>query len=200
MTLGAAPQRRDGVFDPGHICTTSGHHRSTRCCDDPPSALETIAAFDRRFPTDEHCLERLFQVRFGGGFDCPRCRRSTNWHRIRAERAYSCQWCGNHLHPTVGTPLENSRIPLRLWFYAIRQPESACSKMLVRQMTSAFGVAPATAQRIVRRIRDASIDWADILLSSHGPEPSAPTRRSSDAKPHPLQPDRMGSGLPLAWR
>ncbi|MHA3840498.1 transposase [Sphingomonas aestuarii] len=141
-------------------------HTPKRSWDDPPAALETIAAFDLHFPTDDSCLEQLFQTRFGTGFDCPRCGRSTNWHRIKAERAYSCQWCGNHLHPTAGTPLQSSRIPLRLWFYAIRQSERVSSKMLVRQIVAAFGVAPVTAQRIVRRVQDASIDWTEIILSS----------------------------------
>jgi hypothetical protein len=38
--------------------------------------------------------------------------------------------------------------------------------MLVHQIIAAFGVAPETAQRIVRRVRDASIDWSEISLSS----------------------------------
>ena len=79
----------------------------------------TIRDFFKQFPTDHACLEHIFNIRFGQGHACPKCERKANWYKIQAERAYSCQWCGNHLHPTVGTPFEDSRTPLQLWFYAI---------------------------------------------------------------------------------
>ena len=72
----------------------------------------TIREFFAQFPSDESCLEHLFEARFGQGHVYPKCQRKANWYRIKAERAYSCQWCGNHLHPTVGTPFEDSRTPL----------------------------------------------------------------------------------------
>lgn len=80
---------------------------------------QTIAQFFKRFPDEETCLQHLFDVRFGQGHVCPKCERESKWFRIKAERAFSCQWCGHHLHPTVGTPFEKSRTPLQLWFYAI---------------------------------------------------------------------------------
>ena len=79
----------------------------------------TITQFFRQFPDDETCLTHLFNVRFGDDYECAKCGRAGGWHRIKAERAYSCQWCGHHLHPTVGTPFEQTRTPLQLWFYAI---------------------------------------------------------------------------------
>ena len=79
----------------------------------------TTREFFKQFPDDETCLNHLFDVRFGQGHACPKCERPANWYRIKAERAYSCQWCGHHLHPTVGTPFEQTRTPLQLWFYAM---------------------------------------------------------------------------------
>lgn len=175
VNRGEASRRGGGMAGRGTMRRVAPRHVPKRGCDTPPASLETIAAFDRYLPTDDHCLEQLFQARFGAGFDCLRCRRATNWHRIKAERAYSCQWCGNHLHPTVGTPLQNSRIPLRLWFYAIRQPNGISAQLLVEQIVTAFGVAPATAQRVVRRVRDKSIDWAEIILASQRWERRAQT-------------------------
>lgn len=128
--------------------------------------LETSASFNRHFPNDEICLERLFQTRFGTGSDCSRCLRSTIWHRIRAERAYSCQWCGNHLHPTVGTPLKNSRIALRLWFYAVRQPASIEPQELASALMAVFDVTRQTATRVVQRVRDSSTDWTAVAMAA----------------------------------
>ena len=63
---------------------------------------------------------RIFiELRFGQGHECPKCKRSARWYPLRSGRAYCCQWCGHHLHPTVGTIFEASRTPLQFWFYAI---------------------------------------------------------------------------------
>ena len=52
---------------------------------------QTIAQFFKQFPDDESCLNHLFEIRFGQGFECPSCERPSKWFRIKAERAYSCQ-------------------------------------------------------------------------------------------------------------
>ena len=57
---------------------------------------QTVQDFFKRFPDDEACLVHLFENRFGQGHECPKCKKSAKWYRIKAERAYSCQWCGHH--------------------------------------------------------------------------------------------------------
>src|SRR3569623_50358 len=125
----------------------------------------TTTQFFRQFPDDETCLTHLFNVRFGQGFTCPSCERPSNWYRIKAERAYSCQWCGHHLHPTVGTPFEQTRTPLQLWFYAIHlfttKRHGVSSKELERQL----GVTYKTAWRMAGLIRQhmADVDGEDPI-------------------------------------
>lgn len=118
----------------------------------------TTTQFFRQFPDDENCLAHLFNVRFGQGYACPSCERSSSWYRIKAERAYSCQWCGHHLHPTVGTPFEQTRTPLQLWFYAIHlfttTRHGASGKELQRQL----GVTYKTAWRMAIMIRQHMTD------------------------------------------
>ena len=118
----------------------------------------TTAQFFRQFPDDETCLQHLFDLRFGEGFECPKCERASNWYRIKAERAYSCQWCGHHLHPTVGTPFQQTRTPLQLWFYAIHlftvTRDGVSGKELQRQL----GVTYKTAWRMAKLIREHMAD------------------------------------------
>lgn len=128
--------------------------------------LQTLTSFHREFPNDEVCLARLLKVRFGTGSNCARCRRPTIWHRIKAERAYSCQWCGNHLHPTAGTPLQNSRIALRLWFYAVRHAEHVGPKELANRLMAGFGTTRESAKRVVQRVSNPSADWTEIALAA----------------------------------
>ena len=66
----------------------------------------TVRQFFKKFPDDQACLTHLFNVRFGQGHVCPKCERSAKWYPLKAERAFSCQWCGHHIHPMVGTIYE----------------------------------------------------------------------------------------------
>jgi len=113
----------------------------------------TIRDFFKQFPSDESCIEHLFGVRFGQGHACPKCERKANWYRIKAERAYSCQWCGNHLHPTVGTPFEDSRTPLQLWFYAIYLFTTSRHGVPAKELERQLGVTYKTAWRMADLIR-----------------------------------------------
>jgi len=113
----------------------------------------TIRAFFKQFPDDETCLAHLFEARFGQGYACPSCERPANWYRIKAERAYSCQWCGHHLHPTVGTPFEQTRTPLQLWFYAIHLFTTTRNGVAAKELQRQLGVTYKTAWRMADQIR-----------------------------------------------
>jgi transposase len=113
----------------------------------------TIREFLAQFSTDEACLEHLFNVRFGQGHVCPKCNEKSNWYRFKAERAYACQWCGHHLHPTVGTPFEDSRTPLQLWFYAIYLFTTSRHGVPAKELERQLGVTYKTAWRMGHLIR-----------------------------------------------
>jgi transposase len=130
---------------------------------------QTIRDFFKQFPDDESCLAHLFNVRFGQGHTCPSCERPSNWYRIKAERAYSCQWCGHHLHPTVGTPFEKARTPLQLWFYAIFLFTTTRNGVAAKELQRQLGVTYKTAWRMAGLIREhmADVD-GDVLLGGPG--------------------------------
>lgn len=90
---------------------------------------------------------------YGQGHQCPKCEREAKWYRIKAEKAFSCQWCGHHIHPMVGTPFQQSRTSLQLWFFAIflfiKSRNGVSAKELERQL----GVTYKTAWRIGHEIR-----------------------------------------------
>ena len=126
---------------------------------------QNIAQFFKQFPTDEACLQHLFEVRFGQGFECPSCERPSKWFRIKAERAYSCQFCGHHLHPTVGTPFEQTRTPLQLWFYAIYLFTTTRHGVTAKELQRQIGVTYKTAWRMAGLIREhmADVDGDGVL-------------------------------------
>lgn len=114
---------------------------------------QNVQAFFKQFPDDDACLEHLFEASYGQGHECPKCERSAKWYRIKAEKAFSCQWCGHHLHPMVGTPFQQSRTSLQLWFFAIflfiKTRNGVSAKELERQL----GVTYKTAWRMGHEIR-----------------------------------------------
>jgi transposase len=112
-----------------------------------------VAEFFNQFPNDEACLVHLFNIRFGQGHVCPKCERSAKWYRIQAERALSCQFCGHHLHPTVGTPFEDSRTSLRSWFYAIYLFTTSRHGVSGKELQRQLGVTYKCAWRIGHQIR-----------------------------------------------
>jgi transposase-like protein len=120
---------------------------------DVVKASLTIREFLAKFSTDEICLQHLFETRFGTNHTCTKCERKSNWFRIKAERAYSCQWCGHHIHPTVGTPFEDSRTPLQLWFYAIYLFTTSRHGVPAKELQRQLGVTYKTAWRMGHLIR-----------------------------------------------
>lgn len=124
-----------------------------------------VRQFFQKFPTDEACLEHLFNVRFGQGHECPKCKRDAKWYRIKAEQAFSCQWCGHHIHPMVGSIFEKSRTPLQLWFYAIFLFTTTRHGVSAKELQRQLGVTYKTAYRMGKLIREhmAAIDGEEPI-------------------------------------
>ena len=73
------------------------------------SKAPTLRQFQDRFPTEDSCLDHLFQVRYAGT-ECPKCNRPLKYTRVKGRRSYQCQWCANNLYPTAGTPFDRTRL------------------------------------------------------------------------------------------
>lgn len=122
--------------------------------------MTALREFLTKFPDDEACIRHVFNARFGQGHGCPNCQRDAKWYRIKATRAYACQWCGWHLHPTAGTLFEDTRTPLQLWFYAIYLFTTSRHGVPAKELQRQLGVTYKTAWRMGHEIRKhmASVD------------------------------------------
>lgn len=114
---------------------------------------QNVRQFFQQFPDDNTCLEHLFNLKYGQGFECPKCEKSAKWYPLKSQRAYSCQWCGHHIHPTVGTLFESSRTPLQLWFYAIYLFTTTRHGVSAKELQRQLGVTYKTAWRMGHEIR-----------------------------------------------
>jgi len=132
-----------------------------------PKAM-TVKEFFKKFPDDDACLEHLMAVRFGKEFTCPKCERMAKWYRLTGQPAYTCEWCGHHVHPMVGTPFLRTRTALQKWFFAIYLFTMSRHGVPAKELQRQLGVTYKTAWRMGHEIRKymAVVD-GDGVLGGH---------------------------------
>ena len=113
----------------------------------------TIRDFDRDFPDDDSCLEWLKEYLYPSGIHCLTCEEVTKHHRVRSRPSYSCDRCGHHVHPMAGTIYQDSRTPLKLWFYATYLMAQTRCGISAKQIERELGVTYKTAWRMFNKIR-----------------------------------------------
>lgn len=115
----------------------------------------TISDFRKRFPTDDSCLDEIFQHRYGSLTVCPakNCQKAAKFHRVSTRRCYACQWCGCQLYPTKGTPFEKTTTPLSDWFYVIYLMTATRSGVSAKEVERQLGVTYKTAWRMCHQVR-----------------------------------------------
>ena len=123
----------------------------------------TVTDFFRQFPTDDACLEHLWEVRFGDEVECGKCGKIGKFYRLSKEPAYSCPRCGHHIHPMVGTPFEKTHTPLQKWFYAMYLFTTTRHGVAAKELQRQLGVTYKTAWRMGHLIRkhmaDTDSEW-----------------------------------------
>jgi transposase-like protein len=112
----------------------------------------TLRQFQDRFPTEDSCLDHLFQVRYAGT-DCPKCSRPAKYSRVKGRRAYQCNWCANQLYPTAGTPFDRTRTSLRDWFYVMFLMTTTRNGVAAKRVEREIGVTYKTAWRMCHEVR-----------------------------------------------
>jgi transposase-like protein len=135
-----------------------------------PSQVQafSVREFFDRFPTEEACLEHLMELRHGLRHPCDKCLHVSTFHRLADRPAYTCAHCGHNVHPCAGTIFQDTRTPLRMWFYAIYLFVTTRHGVSGKELQRQLGVTYKTAYRIGIQIRKL-MESADIggLLTGH---------------------------------
>ncbi|MEO7915977.1 MAG: IS1595 family transposase [Novosphingobium sp.] len=124
-----------------------------------------LREFQAQFPTEESCLEHLMRNRFGARHDCAGCGKNAHYYRVSTRRSYVCEYCGYQVYPTVGTPFERTRTPLRDWFFVMFLFTTSRNGVAAKEVERQLGVTYKTAWRMCHEIRKymASLDSDDPL-------------------------------------
>ena len=116
--------------------------------------MTSFYEFQRQFPDDEACLRQIMISRYGGTeLDCPKCGAYGKFYRMTKERGYVCEHCGHHLHPTVGTPMERTHLPLHKWFYAMYLFSASRHGVAAKELERQLDIPYKTAWRMAHEIR-----------------------------------------------
>lgn len=113
----------------------------------------TIHEFFKRFPDNEACLDHLMELRYGKTIECPKCKKTGTFKKLSKHPAYSCPWCGHHVHPMRNTIFADSHTPLNKWFYAIYLFTTTRHGVPAKELQRQLGVSYPTAFRMAHLIR-----------------------------------------------
>ncbi len=113
----------------------------------------TISDFQKQFPDNAACLEWLKNYRYPNGIFCKKCGKITKHHLMTTRHSFSCQECGNHVHPTAGTIFHKSDTPLTIWFYTAYLMAQTRGGISAKQIQRETGVTYKTAWRMCNLIR-----------------------------------------------
>ena len=64
-----------------------------------------------------------------------------------------CQHCGHRLHPTVGTSMERTHLPLHKWFYAIFLFSTSRHGVAAKELERRLDISYKTAWRMAQELR-----------------------------------------------
>lgn len=113
----------------------------------------TVQQFFKHFPDDDTCLWHLMKVRYGDSLNCPKCGKHGRFSKLKDMPAFTCAWCGHHIHPMAGTPFQASHTPLQKWFYAMYLFTTSRHGVPAKELQRQLGVTYKTAWRMGHEIR-----------------------------------------------
>ena len=120
-----------------------------------PSAVQafSVKEFFAEFSSDDVCLTRIMEIRHGLRHVCRKCGKDSTFHKLARARAFACSHCGDHVHPTAGTILQDSRTSLQSWFYAIYLFTTTRHGVPAKELQRQLGVTYKCAWRMGHEIR-----------------------------------------------
>jgi len=113
----------------------------------------TIDSLHKEFPSDDACLDFIFQQRYGHLKACPKCGVITKFYRIKTRKYYKCPHCAFELYPLANTIFHKSETPLTKWFYAIYLFSVGKNGVSAKEIERHLGVTYKCAWRMCKQIR-----------------------------------------------
>jgi transposase-like protein len=117
---------------------------------------QTLLELERRFSSEEGCIEYLAALRWPAGWACPRCAGTDAWSTRRAR--WLCDRCRYEMSVTAGTIFQDSHLPLTIWFRAMWQITSQKNGISALGLQRVLGLGSyKTAWAMLHKLRRAMV-------------------------------------------
>jgi transposase-like protein len=107
------------------------------------------------FPDEQSCIDHLRAIRWRDGEFCPHCQGNRIYHFSDC-KTFKCGDCKARFSIKVGTIFEDTKLPLRKWFFAIwmitNHPKGIASTTLAKDLK----ITQKTAWFVLHRLRHAA--------------------------------------------
>lgn len=113
----------------------------------------TKKEFDKFYPTNDSCLNKIFQLKYGNETKCQKCENKFSYYKLRDLKLYSCAFCGHNIAPAANTIFHKSPTPLKYWFYAIYLFSVSKNGVSAKELQRQLGVTYKCAYRMGQQIR-----------------------------------------------
>lgn len=123
-----------------------------------------LSAFEffEKFPDEASAIAYFEKVRWPNGVECPRCG-SERTTPVKNRSRHHCNGCGRQFSVRTGILLENSRIPVRKWLYAIYIFQIARKGISSVQLGKELGISQHSAWFMLHRLREAMDPGLEML-------------------------------------
>ena len=108
--------------------------------------------WQKRFGTEEACIQALAEQRWPEGFRCPLCGHDHGYALLTRHR-YECSGCHYQASVTAGTLFHSTNLPLIKGFWAIYLAASDKGGISAVRLAKQIDVSWITASRMLRKIR-----------------------------------------------
>lgn len=115
------------------------------------------------FSSEEVCRKYLEKLIWNDKPVCPYCK-NKGVYRFSDGKRFKCKTCTRKFTITVGTVLENTKIPLQKWMLAIYLVTTTKKGVSSVQLSKDIGVTQKTAWFMLQRIREVLRDHTDDKL------------------------------------
>ena len=112
----------------------------------------TIDEFKDRYPNDDACLDKLFEVRYKN-IVCPKCDSDNQFKRTKGKKSYQCPNCSYQIFPMAGTIFQKSTTPLTYWFLALYLQTTTRNGVAAKELERILNVCYKTALRMAHQIK-----------------------------------------------
>ena len=131
-------------------------------CDYPKSLPE----FQKIFPDDDTCANWLFEMRWPDGFECPACGHKVCYALKTRKWLYECKGCQKQTSIRSGTMMQDSKLPLVTWFWAVYLMTSHSNGIAALQLQKQLALGSyRTAWLLLGKLRAAMVNPDRNLLS-----------------------------------